>query len=200
MRAFEAAAAAAAPRAGAAAGAARRCRGPAKLKGAPELRAKYQHAACFGDAGRPPIDFASVSAFAAMNWTSKDAMTKDIRERLGTKKCVHAAEFCTAALDILAMPVNGENFFENKDFRGAIEFWCRWTAPESKKPNSDLHGKHHFFATKYYPTLYNESRESWVRHDGGDLHEYCKNQVGRRMRSIKFFNEQCGFGCTFIPK
>ena len=175
-------------------------RGPGALRGAD--RFKYQHPTCFGDAGRPHIDFASIHSFEKMGWTTEKLMMDDIRRRLGPQRA-HANAHYQAALDILAMPVDGKDFLEKKDFEGAIKFWCGWTTPGANT-SSGLQGKRHFFGSKFYTDLYDATSSSWLNRDLVEgsaewkLDFYCKGQIEKRMRYIKFFNKECAFNFPFM--
>ena len=175
-------------------------RGVGKIKGA--LRTRYQNATCFGDAGRPNIDFASIDTFKKMGWTTEKLMLDAIKKELGSQH-THANLHYQAALDILAMPVEGKDFLKDKSFKAAIKFWCEWTNPDSQIPGG-LQGKRHFFGTKFYPDLYGANiPKSWLKKgvvedsDEDNLHKYCLGQVEKRMRYIKFFNRVCKFGFIF---
>jgi hypothetical protein len=154
-------------------------RGSGALRG-PD-RAKYQHPTCFGDAGRPHIDLASIRTFKEMGWTTEELMVDDIRRRLGAQGA-HANAHYQAALDILAMPVDGEDFLEKRDFEGAIKFWCEWTAPDANT-SSGLQGKRHFFGSKFYTNLYDATKSSWLNKGLAEgspewkLDFYCKGQA-----------------------
>ena len=132
-----------------------------------------------------------------MGWTTVPKMQADIATRLGTAR-KQAAAHTQGALDMFAMPVDGTNYFANKDFKGFVEFWSKWENPDAD--NSDgLQGKRHYLGSKLYPEVFKETKASWLptdvepESDDDNLNKYLKGKIARLQHMIWWFNKNMGF-------
>jgi len=133
-----------------------------------------------------------------MGWSTVPAMQADIATRLGNKAHKQASAHTQGALDMFAMPVDGTDYFANKDFKGFVQFWSNWTNPDADRADG-LQGRRHFLGSKLYPEVFDATKESWLPtglvrgSDQDNLHKYLKGKIARLQHMIWWFNKNMGF-------